>query len=167
MPFHRVDQVGSYQAGSPHGAGRLPAALCPPCAPCRPHGVRSPHLPNLDAAEGHIWSVYLGNKSFLIPWQRGCLQSPRSNRAVFIEFLCTEYIHAWDFNSFVTVKHLVVFSSEASGWELLDIGVNFDLFRARLGKNQVCGTSEVPWAERLGRRAISSPQCPVLWQSVS
>lgn len=135
-------------------------AACSPASPCalgHPCGERSPHLPNLAAAEGHIWSVYLGNKRFLIPWQRGCLQSPHSNRAVFIEFLCTEYIHAWDFSSFITEKHLVIFLSEVSGWELLYICVNFGLFRSRLGKNQVCGTSEVPQAEARVEGNLFSP----------
>lgn len=165
---------GNKNAASLGGSDRLTpgrqvsrSLVSPPPAPCHPHGERSPHLPNHDVAEGHIWSVYLGNKRFLIPWQQGCLQSPCSNRAVFIEFLCAEYIHAWDFNSFITVKHLVVFPSEISGWELLDICVNFGLFRSRLVKYQVCGTSEVPQAERLRRREISSPQWPVLWQSMS
>lgn len=88
---------------------------CSPMSPCalgHPNGDRSPHLPNPDAAERHIWSVYSGNKKFLIPWQRDCLQNPHSNRAVFIEFLCTECTHAWDFNSFITEKHLVLFLSE-------------------------------------------------------
>lgn len=167
---------GSENAISPEGLAPVPlerggclacSPVCPPHAPHCPHGERSSHLLNLDAAEGHIWSVYLGNKRFLIPWQQSCLQSPRSNRAVFIEFLRAEYIHAWDFNSFVTVRRLVVFLSETSGWELLDICANFGLARSRLGKNQLCGTSEVPQAEGLGRREISSPQWPVLWQSVS
>lgn len=129
---------GVSQGGSDRlTTGRLSLWSSPTSLPCilpSLHGERSPRLPNLDAAEGHIWSVYLGNKRFLIPWQQGCLQSPCSNRAVFIEFLCTEYTHAWDFNSFVTVKHLVILLSEASQWVLLDTCVNFGLFRSRLGK---------------------------------
>lgn len=42
---------------------------CSPMSPCalgHPNGERSPHLPNLDAAERHVWCVYLGNKRFLI-----------------------------------------------------------------------------------------------------
>lgn len=103
------------QAAPTEQAGCLQPCVPPLHAPQCPYRERSSRLPNFDAAEGHFWSVYLGNKSFLIPWQRGCLQSPRSNRAVFIEFLCAEYIHAWDFNSFVTVKHLVFYPRHRDG----------------------------------------------------
>lgn len=165
MPFHRIRQACSRQTVT--WSRQVTCSPMIPCALGHSSGERSPHLLNLDAAaEGHIWSVYLGNKRFLIPWQWGCLQNPHSKRAVFIEFLCTEYMHAWDFNSFITKKHLVIFLPEVSGWELY-ICENFGLFRSRLGKNQVCGTSEVPQAERVGWREISSPQWPVLWQSMS
>lgn len=112
-----------------------PQRLQPHIPPWTPQSLwedKSPPAPPW--CSRRVWRVHLGNKSFLIPWQRGSLQSPHSNRAVFIEFLSTDYIHAWAFNSFITVKHSVMFLSEAWKMGIIRYLCNFGSVWIKIGQ---------------------------------
>lgn len=150
---HSSGLIGPLPPGRPMDAACFPS---PKRAPQSQHEEERPCLQPRCRRKAQL-SMHLGNKSFLIPWQQGCLQSPCSNRAMFIKFLCTDSIHAWYFNSFETVKHSVMFLSGASKMGITKMFVQLlDCVDQDWAKIKYVGLQRFP-RQRLRRREISCP----------